>query len=272
MVQPAEQDSRGIVDPAAGLDRFALDRHAPSDHVARYVGWYWVVTWDLPPGQSYPQHVLPHPVVNLVIERASALAVGVHRGQTTKVLQGHGRALGVMFRPGGFSPLAPGPMTQLTDRAAHLVDWLGPAAGQWADDVRGARDQTAMVAAAERFLGGRLPAGRHPCEAATALVDEVVADPTLRRVDALAAHAGVSERTLQRMFAEHVGVSPKWVIRRYRIYEAAEAVAHGQDVVWADLAADLGFADQAHLTREFKQAFGVPPAEYAVRQRAAAAG
>jgi AraC-like DNA-binding protein len=269
VVQPAEQDSRGIVDPAAGLSRFSLDRHAPSEHVARFVGWYWVVSWDLPAGQTYPQHVLPHPVVNLVVEPDDALAVGVQRGQTTKRLAGRGRALGVMFRPGGFSPLAPGAMTRLTDRAAHLVDWLGPAAARWADDVRAAPDQQTMVAAAQRFLAARLPTAPHPCEPATALVEQVVADPTLRRVDALAAHAGVSERTLQRLFAQHVGVSPKWVIRRYRIYEAAEAVAHGQDVVWADLAADLGFADQAHLTREFKQAFGVPPQEYARRQREA---
>lgn len=269
-MQPAERDSRGIVDPAAGLSRFSLDRFAPSGHVARFVDRYWIVTWDLPSGQSYPQHVLPHPVVNLIIEPAVAVAVGVQIGRTTKVLERSGRALGVMFRAGGFSPLAPGPMTRLTDRSAHLVDWLGADAGRWADQVRAAPDQREMVAAAERFLRARLPIEPHPCEDATALVDRIVADPSLRRVDQLAALAGRSERTLQRLFAAHVGVSPKWVVRRYRIYEAAEAVAHGQDVSWADLAADLGYADQAHLTREFSAAFGVPPQQYARRQREAA--
>jgi AraC-like DNA-binding protein len=269
VVQPADQDSRGIVDPAAGLSRFSLDRHVPSEHVARFVDRYWIVSWDLPPGESYPQHVLPHPVVNLVVEPDSAVAVGVQRGRTTKVLAGRGRALGVMFRPAGFSPLAPGPMSRLTDRSAHLVDWLGPSADRWAQEVRAAPDQQAMVAAAEHFLADRLPEQPHPCEATTALVDAVVADPSLRRVDDLAELAGLSERTLQRRFADHVGVSPKWVVRRYRIYEAAEAVAQGQDVSWAELASSLGFADQAHLTREFRAAFGVPPEQYARRQREA---
>jgi AraC-like DNA-binding protein len=60
-----------------------------------------------------------------------------------------------------------------------------------------------------------------------------------------------------------VGVSPKWVIRRYRLYEAAERAARGTEVRWADLAAELGFSDQAHLTREFTEALGMPPERYA---------
>ena len=53
------------------------------------------------------------------------------------------------------------------------------------------------------------------------------------------------------------------MIRRYRLLEAAEAVAHGTPVVWADVARQLGFSDQAHLTRDFTAAFGVSPARYA---------
>jgi AraC-like DNA-binding protein len=160
-------------------------------------------------------------------------------------------------------------MRRLTNRSAHLVDWLGPAAARWADDVRAASHPADQVAVADRFLADRLPDRQHPCEPVIALAEQVAADRGLKRVDDLAASAGVSERTLQRLFAEHVGVSPKWVIRRYRIYEAAEAVAHGRDVRWAELAAGLGYADQAHLSRDFKAAFGVPPQEYARRQRAA---
>ena len=53
------------------------------------------------------------------------------------------------------------------------------------------------------------------------------------------------------------------MIRRYRLYEAAERAARGTDVRWADLAAELGFSDQAHLTREFTAALGMPPERYA---------
>lgn len=266
MVEPVESDARGLVDPNAGLRRFTLDRHAPSAAVARFVSHHWIVTWDLPPGQRHAQTVLPHPVVNLTVEAERATVTGVLRGSRTKVLEGRGRVLGVMFRPGGFRPLAPGPMTHLTDREAHLLDWFGPASARWADEVREASGQEVMVAAAEAFLAPRLPREPHPCEEAIRIVERIAADPSVRRVDQVAAQAGVAERTLQRLFAEHVGVSPKWVIRRYRVYEAAERAARGLDVTWAALAAELGYADQAHLTREFTAAFGVPPDRYARRQ------
>lgn len=68
------------------------------------------------------------------------------------------------------------------------------------------------------------------------------------------------------MFLEHAGVSPTWVLRRYRLLDAAEAVREGQRVSWAGVAADLGYADQAHLSRDFRAAIGLPPAVNAAAQ------
>ena len=69
-------------------------------------------------------------------------------------------------------------------------------------------------------------------------------------------------RALQRLFAEYVGVSPKWTIRRYRLQEAAERLAAAESVDWPALALDLGYADQAHFIRDFKRMIGRAPAEY----------
>lgn len=87
-------------------------------------------------------------------------------------------------------------------------------------------------------------------------------------MDDLSALAGIGRRTLQRMFMDCAGVSPVWVIRRYRLLEAAETVREGTPVSWAELAAGLGYADQAHLTRDFRAAIGQTPAAYAGAQRA----
>jgi len=72
----------------------------------------------------------------------------------------------------------------------------------------------------------------------------------------------VSLRSLQRTFTEYVGIGPKWVIQRFRILEAAAAAIADTPVAWAVLAQDLGFSDQAHLTRVFTQVVGTPPATY----------
>ena len=76
------------------------------------------------------------------------------------------------------------------------------------------------------------------------------------------AASGLSVRRLQRLFADYVGVSPKWVMRRARLHEAAERADSGEPVDWAALAVDLGYADQAHLTRDFTATIGVPPSRY----------
>ena len=102
------------------------------------------------------------------------------------------------------------------------------------------------------------------------MVDLIQRDPSVARVDALAAAVSTSVRSLQRLFAEHVGVGPKWVIRRYRLHEITERMSEGIGIDWAALAADLGYADQAHLTRDFTDLFGEPPTAYARRYPAAA--
>ena len=58
-------------------------------------------------------------------------------------------------------------------------------------------------------------------------------------------------------------MGPKWVIRRYRMHEAAARVADGEEVDWAGLAGALGYADQAHFTRDFTATIGMSPARYA---------
>jgi AraC-like DNA-binding protein len=184
-------------------------------------------------------------------------------------LEGAGWALGVMFRPAGFSPFAPGPPGELVERTVDVGAVFGPEGSQLAADVADAGAEGAHRVV-DAFLAARVPADPQPCEAVSDLVEKVAADPALLRVEDLAERAGISPRTLQRRFAEHLGVSPKWVVRRYRLYEAAERAARGTDVRWADLAAELGFSDQAHLTREFTAALGMPPDRYAAFCRDAA--
>ncbi len=270
VVRGPDQDARGIVAPDAGLSRFALDRFEPSPAVGRFVAWYWRVQWDLPEGEEHTQEVLSHPVVNVVLQAGSGIVVGVQKHRTQRTLAGAGWALGVMFRPAGFSPFAPGAADELVDRTGDIGLVFGAEGTHLAGEAFDA-GPTAAHQVVDGFLAERVPETPQPCEAVSDLVEKVAADPALLRVEDLAERAGISPRTLQRRFAEHVGVSPKWVIRRYRLYEAAERAARGTDVRWADLAAELGYSDQAHLTREFTAALGMPPDRYATWCREAAA-
>ncbi len=263
-----DEDGRGIVAPDRGRHEWSLVRHAPSPPVARLVDRYWVAAWSLPPGRSHVQRVLTHPVANLVLEDGTATLSGVATRTFARELSGTGWALGVMFRPAGLRALVDLPAEQLTDRSGPATALLGAGVADLAADVTGAIDVPSACALVDDWLAARIPGRHHPCEDTARLVEQAAADPDLVRVDDLAARAGVGVRTLQRRFADHVGVPPKWVLSRYRLYEAGERARAGNEVDWSRVAHDLGFSDQAHLVRDFHAAFGMPPAAYAAHDRA----
>jgi AraC-like DNA-binding protein len=227
---------------------------APAAGLAPYVAHYWAVTWDLRGQPPYRQKIVPYPQVHLSFLNGDALLRGVARGFVVRTLEDRGRVFGVAFRPGCFRPFLGRPVSTITDRtlpAAAVFD--GPPPSE------------VTKATADAFLLAHLPPPDPATETAAELVERIAATPDLTRVDALAADAGLSVRGLQRLFAEYVGVAPKWVIRRYRLHEITERLAKGAGIDWAATAADLGYADQAHLSRDFTKLVGEPPTVYAER-------
>ncbi|MBW8487558.1 helix-turn-helix domain-containing protein [Actinomadura parmotrematis] len=252
---------RGVLYPDEHAAMAVLDRRAPSARLAPFVEHFWNVRWNV--REPYQTKVLAHPSVHLVFEEPAARVYGVDRGLFVRTLEGRGQVLGVKFRPGGFRPLAGGPVLDLADRSVPAADLFGDLSALNAA-ILGAPDAAAMAALAEDFLDPLLPAEPDPLAAdAAEIVERIAADPSLTRVDEAAALLGVSVRTLQRLFGEYVGASPKWVLRRARLQEAAARADAGRAVDWAALAADLGYADQAHLSRDFTATVGTPPSKYA---------
>jgi len=255
----------GVLHAAAAAARFGLARHEPPADLAAFVEYFWVVCWDLRGGQPHEQAILPHPNVNLAFESAGAAVFGVDRKIFTRRLSGAGKALGVRFRPGGFRPFYSAPIFTLNDRVVPARGIFGPAADRTCEAVLAAASDEAMTAAAADLLRGASPRPDPAVEQVAGVVARITADPGLCRVGQLAGACGIPERRLQRLFADYVGVSPKWVMRRARLHEAALRADTEGAVDWAALAADLGYADQAHLTRDFTATLGVPPAQYAAR-------
>ncbi|WP_446217827.1 AraC family transcriptional regulator [Micromonospora sp. IBHARD004] len=260
MRQRARRDSRGILDPGRLLRQVRFRRRLPDPALHPYVEHYWLIDWELT--EPFEQRVVPHPAVNVVFHGQedgpeTAEVAGPANELFAITLHGAGRASGVQFRPGGFRPFWRRPVAELTGERRPLAAVGLPTDGPvcpGTDDDRCRR--------LDALLTGWAP-GPDPLAAeATALVEEIRADRGILRVDDFARRHGVSTRRLQRLFLDHVGVGPKWVIRRYRLQEAIEQAAGGP-LDWAGLATDLGYADQAHLVREFTAVTGVSPAAYA---------
>jgi AraC-like DNA-binding protein len=258
------RDTRGIVDAAGLLSRVRFRRHEPAEPLRPYLEHYWLIDWDLP--RPYVSHVVPHPCVNVVFQRFEGRepfgeVAGIGLGLFSQELRGRGRVCGVQFRPGGFRPFAPGrAATDWTGRRVPLTEvYPGTDLGA----VLGPDDERERVAALDAFLLRHGPRPDAQADLAMALVDRIRRDRAIRRVGDFARAEGMSVRAVQRLFAEYVGVGPKWVILRYRVHDALERAESSPGTDWAALAADLGYADQAHLVRDFTATVGVPPTAYA---------
>ncbi|MFI9364300.1 DUF6597 domain-containing transcriptional factor [Kitasatospora sp. NPDC053057] len=250
---------RGVLHPARAAELISVERLAPAPELARFVEFYWLVRWDLIGHPPYEQKVLAHPNVHLVFEAPRALVYGVDRSLFVRRLENTGHVLGVKFRPGAFRPFAGHPVSDLADRAVPAAEYFGAEA----DRINARILDEPSAELVDDFLRPRLPAPDPVAEEVAAMVDRITGSPDLCRVDELARESGVTVRSLQRLFAAYVGATPKWVLRRARLHEAAERAATEGKLDLAALAVELGYADQAHLTRDFTAAVGISPARYA---------
>ncbi|MGC7102509.1 AraC family transcriptional regulator [Amycolatopsis lurida] len=233
-----------------------FQRHSfpsPSPALARYVARYWDVSWNYE--TPYRQLIVPYPNVHLVFKRSGgAYVTGVSSGHQIRVLSGADGVFGVAFRPGVFRPFLGRSVSTLTDRTVDV-----------AEVFREPIPDPLTVSGVEEYLLAQLPAADPRADTAADAVSLIIAKPEITTVATLAAALGMNARAVQRLFAEYVGIGPKWVIRRYRLHEVTERLAAGGVVDWSALAADLGYADQAHFTRDFKSIFGESPTHYAER-------
>jgi AraC-like DNA-binding protein len=99
------------------------------------------------------------------------------------------------------------------------------------------------------------------------VAERIAGDPAMLTVEHVSRVLGIGPRSLQRLFRTYVGAGPKWMIRLYRIKEAAARIEEGNLVDWADLAGQLGYADQSHFINDFRRLVGRSPGEYAVGRR-----
>lgn len=237
-------------------------RYPPSEDLKFFVEHYWVFEWDLRGRKPCHHEALPHPSVNLVIERDESRIFGVIRGSFSRTLVGEGWIFGVKFKPGGFHPFVGWPVSRLTDDSVGLRDVFGAQGEAVERDILALRDEAALVEVAETFLRGQFPERDHVVELIGRVIECIAANPEITRVDDLIIRLRLNKRTLQRIFERYVGVSPKWVIRRYRLHEAADRLASGEAVNWPGMALDLGYFDQAHFIKDFKKIVGTTPAKY----------
>jgi AraC-like DNA-binding protein len=256
--------SRGHLNPDADAP---LARYRPAPDLAALVRHHWIPEWALPEGRAVTARVLGYPALNLVVDRTGVLLAGPTTTATERVLQGRGWAVGVLLQPAA-TPALGRDASALLDRAAWLDEPL------LRDRVVAAMDGGAppydrhrgALDVVEAWLRERLGPVTEQGRLANAAVALVEQDPTVTRVADLADRLHVAPRTLQRAVRRCTGMSPHEVVRRRRLQEAADRLRRGAGDDLARVAAEVGFADHAHLTRAFSRAVKESPRHFRDRR------
>lgn len=234
-------------------------RLPPTPAAADLVAWFWIPEWDLPIGETSRQQVVAYPALNLVITPDGAQLVGPTTRVTHRDLSGRGWAVGALLRPAGVAALTSEPAAlrdaEVSLSAPELVDEVTAA-------MAGADHRANAVEVVSRWLAKRKGGLSDADHQANSMAQLLMADSTVRTAEQAAARLAVSLRTLQRMTHRYVGLPPLAMIRRRRLQEAAQRMRDEPDVDLSTLAADLGYADHAHLTRDFSTVLAMPPTRY----------
>jgi AraC-like DNA-binding protein len=256
---------RGVLKTAAAdPGRYQHARYHASHDLEPYVEHYWSVQWDLRGLAPERAETLPHPSVHMIFERhVGSRIAGVARGKFSRLLEGEGGVFAAKFRPGGFYPFVGVSISSFTDTTVTLDEVFGAGGNALEKAVLAEGTDASRISVVEDFLRRRRQEPDEHVARIAEIVYAVAGDRAILKVEDLVDRYAVNKRTLQRLFAKYVGVSPKWVIQRYRLHEAAEQLASGSSISQSALALDLGYTDQAHFARDFKTVVGTSPAAYA---------
>ncbi|MGP9032413.1 helix-turn-helix domain-containing protein [Glutamicibacter mysorens] len=258
-MEEAAADPRGVLYPARLP---AIERYSPDPCLRQLVSWFWLVEWDIAPGRTSRQELLPFPQMNLVVQAEGVTLSGPASGASHRDLSASGWAVAALLRPAAAQALGVEPV-QLLDQeiqfnAPELLAAITEIITRGSHESNGA----ACADAFSSWFNVHLPHVSREGLRANELLDAVAMERGIVRVSQLAQHLSLSSRSLQRMSERYLGLGPLAVIRRYRLQEAARRLRDDPGASIAGIAAELGYSDQAHLAADFRKVLGYSPRTY----------
>jgi AraC-like DNA-binding protein len=197
--------------------------------------------------------------------RPPAFVMGAHGSST--VLEGDTAPsyLEVLLAPLGAYTLLGLPMDELRGQTVDLVDVLGPPGRRLGEQLREAPSWRQRFALMDRFLLRRLERGPRPSPEVGWAWRRLVVTGGAVAIGRLAREVGWSHRHLIARFKQQVGLGPKTAARLVRFDEVLRRLDERRPLDWGLVAVEAGYADQAHLIRDFRQFTGTTPTEFLPR-------
>jgi AraC-like DNA-binding protein len=244
----------------------------PPPALRPWIASLWQIRGTLPPGTVFLHRVLPDGCADLILERGRPSAAQLVGPMSTAAVipsAGEPDMVGLRLRPGAHVLLAALDARELVDEAL-VPAATGPALRRLSERLTDALDSEAgLPARAARVWAAFLPVAsagpRRDPLVVHALTRWSAAGGPAGTVGDLVRSSGLSERAVERRFSRATGFRPAELRRLARFRALLRLRAAGAQG-WGALAAACGYADQAHLVRDFRSFAGVAPTAWAAEQ------
>jgi AraC-like DNA-binding protein len=261
------QKSAGNYEPRGRLDPEGFERHVnfqtylPPADLAAFIEHFWIIRWEGVRKAYYSEEVMHRPYVDIFVSSEQSGIQGTFRGKRTYVAEGSGRIIGARFRPGAFHAFWKGELAGLQDKILELQQ-VFPEIDNPAIDHLLTLDDEAAVHQLLHLVRIRQPQPDANIELINEIVTAIETDESLQTVATVAKAFSRSERWLQQLFQDYVGIGLKWLLQRHRLLVAAKQIRETEKPNWAAMAYDLGYSSQQHFIADFKQVLGKTPRQY----------
>lgn len=193
--------------------------------------------------------------------RFGSFTAGVYARPVIVGSTGSAYCLQVNFSPLGALRFFRLPQSEIAGRTLPLDDLLCSGGKLLVSELHDAPDWPRRFGLLDRFIAARFDAARAPHETVRQVWHGLVESRGAVSVGTLAQAAGVGRRHLAKLFRAEIGATPKTMARILRFEHARDMAKNVPRLGWADLAYAAGYADQAHLVREFRELSGLSPTD-----------
>jgi AraC-like DNA-binding protein len=174
-------------------------------------------------------------------------------------MHGSSAVFGVRFKPEGFLQLFGTPLAELYNNVVDAGSFLSKSDTPIVERIQEAPDHKARIFLMEAFLHNQLARFNPESNCFTEALRQIRSKHGNFTHATLEKKLQVGERQLQRMFKDNLGLSPKSYFRIMRFRQAYDSVMAQKEVDWIELTYSLGYSDQSHFIRDFKEFAGVTP-------------
>jgi AraC-like DNA-binding protein len=256
-----------MYEPRGRLDPDGFERHVrfhtspPPADLAPFIEHIWTIRWDETANTYTSEEVMHRPYVDVFVSLQQSGIQGTFRGKREYVATGSGRIVGLRFRPGAFHAVWDDAPADLQDRFVDLQQLFPEADSHYVERLLAGDDQ-AVIDELLDLVRAKQPWPDSHIELINEIIAAVETDDGPRTVTAVARAFGRSERWLQQLFRDYLGIGLKWLLQRHKLLAATRQIRESDQPDWAAMAYDLGYSSQQHFITDFRRVLGKTPVQY----------